>query len=302
MRRSSFTVYVDGLSHTGENTLIPALFVSRSAIALQSHRERKVKHLFSQGDFLFMENPLDKPIPSDRTQQVELFTRQLAWAVMHENWQQPFYCSGGDWNNASEDAGFKRLLEKWKNSGPKEKKIKPPPAELLVSVGYMRFEGGKGYLLEPKAMNLIRSIGNVFISYSHEYSSAFALLIEARLRMVGVTVFVDKDISGGTKWKDELETNISQCQHFVCLVGGGNTLKSGGGVDNEITLATGGNCKLITVFHNKFFVDDARLKPFQYHKVRNDGDYETALDYEAAVNWIFFACGLPTYSIPVEEG
>ena len=73
----------------------------------------------------------------------------------------------------------------------------------------------------------------IFIAYGRKQSSAFALLLEARLQAQGSSVFVDKIIEGGDEWERKIETTIrTQISHFICLLAPG-TLDSPN-IRNEI--------------------------------------------------------------------
>lgn len=69
------------------------------------------------------------------------------------------------------------------------------------------------------------SAASVFISYKRSESSAFALLVLARLKEIGLNPFVDLSIEPGANWKDYLKEKIEKSDYLVLLIGP-NTLKS----------------------------------------------------------------------------
>ena len=83
--------------------------------------------------------------------------------------------------------------------------------------------------IAPSAYNLLHQVESVntavFISYKRETSSAFALLIESRLRELGINAFVDRSIVGGDDWHGELEHRIKASPVFICVIAPG-TLES----------------------------------------------------------------------------
>lgn len=108
----------------------------------------------------------------------------------------------------------------------------PDPFALYL-LGYLEGDFITGdradFSLTDKAYRLVESpemqTVNVFISYSRQRSSTFALLIEARLNALGINAFVDRSIPPGDEWHAHLEERVKNCEFLVCLIAP-ETLKS----------------------------------------------------------------------------
>jgi hypothetical protein len=134
----------------------------------------------------------------------------------------------------------------------------------------------------------------VFISYKREYSSAFALLIEARLELAGIKAFVDRSIPGGDDWHGLLEDRVRNSAVCVCVIAPG-TLESDW-VKKEIQWAEDG--LLLPVFHGGYDFESekdsypswlvASLQKPQWIEVKE----ETAKDYHNAIEEILNAVRL----------
>ena len=160
------------------------------------------------------------------------FARDLAQGVADGKWSTQYLVAfsgaGTDWVLFSRDpeAEEQLLSGKWNNNLPSD--------ELLTTLGYITLvrrtdAGDLNYLLTEKALELLEQPAappSVFISYKRDQSSAFALLIEARLRLAGnPNPFVDKNLTPGDEWHGKLEETIKSCEYFVSLIGA-KTLES----------------------------------------------------------------------------
>lgn len=90
--------------------------------------------------------------------------------------------------------------------------------ETARGVTYKRIE----YILTPRAMRLLERPEippSVFIAYKRGPSSAFTLLIEARLKAERIKAFIDKDIPGGEEWEELIRKKIQEeVDIFICLL------------------------------------------------------------------------------------
>ncbi len=88
--------------------------------------------------------------------------------------------------------------------------------QLLRGHGYIH-----GYTLTQAAFDLLDETEpyNVFISYKRSESSAFALLINAKLKEHSLVTFMDMMLKPGEKWRAELEGRIRDCDYFIILLG-----------------------------------------------------------------------------------
>lgn len=91
---------------------------------------------------------------------------------------------------------------------------------------------------------------SVFISYKRSESSAFALLVLARLKEIGLKPFVDLSIEPGTNWKRFLEEEINKSDFVVVLLGP-KTLESDT-TQKEIVWAYEANKVILPIWHGGF--------------------------------------------------
>jgi len=258
-----------------------------------------------------MNNPIEQPFPDDSIQQVHDFARDLAYGAVNRDWDTKFYYyNRTGWNNDprfahERNANAKLLKDKWGINVSD----KAPTLPLLASYGYVTptstYPGPHDlmiteYLLSPAAFALLsRPVvpPQIFISYRrNEVSSTFALLIEARLKLVGVeNPFIDKSIQAGEDWHNRLHDSITTAKYVVVLISR-NTFESDW-VRQEIAWAQENGCTIISIWHQGMRIDD---KPagcpeilYQRQAIRVTG--ESARDYEAAVNELLNALGYRTY-------
>lgn len=233
----------------------------------------------------FENTPLSQPLPDDPAERIVRFARDLAWGALQKRWSPapavaPMGADGFQWLDFGRMDAY--LAEVWDDD--------PPWPELLVSLGYLeitnqRESGTVDYILTPRAFDLLREPAtppNVFISYRRAESSAFGLLVVARLKAVGVqNPFIDLQIDPGAEWRAYLEKMVRECRYFILLIGP-TTLESEY-VREEIewALNTPG-CVIVPVTHNGFQRDHSfseALAARQVIEVRR----ESAEDYELAV-------------------
>lgn len=245
-----------------------------------------------------MENPLELPPPDDKLERVPAFARDLAYGAMQELWPNMF--SGYQTNTKGlelrirDEEALKALMEaKWQSDAPSHL--------LLATYGYLqeygRAERGRiDYVLTQKAFDLLAQPAtppSVFISYSRSQSSAFGLLIEARLKLAGnPNPFIDKNLTPGEEWHDQLEQQIAGARYFICLIGS-QTLASEY-VRQELDWAQKYGCTIISICHSGGMIDGNAPQVLQSrHAIFVRG--ETALDYETAINQVLNALGYSTY-------
>ncbi len=226
------------------------------------------------------------------------FARDLAQGVADGKWATHCRVSftgmgGAEWSLFADPVYEDELFSvKWQDN--------PPSAELLTTLGYLSFlrrtEGGDLiYILTEKALSLLEQPAappSVFISYKRDQSSAFALLIEARLRLAGnPNPFVDKNLTPGDNWHGKLEATIKGCEYFVSLIGP-KTLESAM-VIKEIQWAESAGAKIISIWHGRSIDSTAPEVLRTHHAIEVTG--ESALEYETAVNQLLNALGYRTY-------
>jgi hypothetical protein len=245
-----------------------------------------------------IENPLEVPPPDDKIERVAAFARDLAYGAMQELWPNMFsgyatYAKGLELRINDEAALRKLIAEKWQGDQPSHL--------LLATYGYFqehaRADRGRiDYLLTQKAFNLLAKPAtppSVFISYSRSQSSAFGLLIEARLKLAGnPNPFIDKNLTPGDEWNQQLEQRIAGARYFICLVAA-QTLASPH-VREELEWAEKYGSTVISICHSGGVIDANAPAILQSrHAIFVRG--ETALDYETAINQVLNALGYATY-------
>ena len=234
-----------------------------------------------------MFNPLENEVPEGQLARVHDLARDLAYGAVDGRWGTTFSSRGS------------RLETYWGFIGPLTAKWGEylPPISLLVSLGYMERIDNVQHILTEKAFKLLEqppSAPKVFISYRRQDSSAFALLIEARLRMTGNAIpFVDKAITPGEKWHDFLEEQVKSADYFVLLVG--PTTLDSKHVREEISWAEMYECRIVSIWQPDVDRSSANrpavLDVHQAITVRT----ESAEGYEVAVSQLLNAMGYATY-------
>ena len=236
-----------------------------------------------------MDNPLEQPAPEDPIARVHAFARDLAWGATHGMWGSGFGYNprivGKSWRtltfeNVTHQKNFTEYLNcKWDYD--------PPDSNLIRSFGFFELEGRGdfAYLLTPKAFALLEKPAippKIFISYRHAESSAFALLIEARLKNKDpdISVFIDKAIQKGEDWEERIKKAVETSGVFICLLG--PDFAESDMMSMEIDWAEQSGSRLIAILHNNFNDEEncpANLKKKQWIKVQD----ESAEEYEVAV-------------------
>jgi hypothetical protein len=176
-----------------------------------------------------------------------------------------------------------------------------PSIRLVAGLGYLRLDsrgdyGIERYVLTEKAFALLERPAvapRVFISYRREASSALALLIEARLRLVGAEgVFLDKAIPAGEDWRKHLNEAVRNSRYVICLIS--PTSLESEWVRQEIAWAEGAGCTIISMWHNGARVNSETPAALASRQAIFVGD-ETAKGYETAVNELLNSLGYRTY-------
>jgi hypothetical protein len=199
-----------------------------------------------------MNNPLQEPAPEGTLQRVRAVTVDLAYGASEGLWAPEYSISrsssGETWFIHDSGGSTNDWQQKWGES--------LPPANLLVSFGYSEIirsgQFDDTYLLTEKAFSLLEQPvpTSIFISYRRQESSAFALLILARFKALGLEPFLDINIEPGDEWHAQLEAEVSSRESFICLIGP-TTLESKY-VRREIAWALAANARIIPIWHNGF--------------------------------------------------
>jgi hypothetical protein len=239
-------------------------------------------------------SPFELEPPNNMRERVQDFARDLAYGVTLGLWHTKI-----QWHkllnpeiSAISKIFAEELRPKWGTDFPSE--------YLLLSFGYLqeidKEAGFSTYLLTEKAFQLLESPlqpPDVFISYRRSESSAFGLLIEARLKLAGnPNPFIDKNLVAGDEWSEQLRGQIQKSRYFICLVG--QTTLQSEHVLQEITWAHESGCTIISIWHNGTSMNDSIL-PLLQNRHAITVDAENALGYEIAVNQLLNSMGYTTY-------
>jgi hypothetical protein len=262
-----------------------------------------------------IDDPRQYPPPVEFVDRINALTRDLAYGVNVGEWapelwiddslpNQEIWSSGGPPRLSANLSMY--FDAKWAFDETLQQ-ISHPSYSFLEAWGYLQFRtqvnSVKSYLLTPKAFALLErplAPPSVFISYARKDSTTFALLIEARLRLVGVPrPFVDKNLVPGEAWLSVLQDRVQQCKYFISLIGP-NTLQSEI-VQKEIAWALQAGCVIFSIWHGLKVADVTepikslpvftRLSERQVIEVKGP----SAEDYESAVNRLLNALGYATY-------
>ena len=215
---------------------------------------------------------LSNDIPKDPLQRIRLFVQELAWGAasglcfavsyIRDNFSE--HEANFVFQSYSEGIVNEQLMQhffdlKWGANAPYP--------DNLVSQGYL--DGGRtslasgGYELTQQGWTLLNEIQTtkVFISYCNAESSAFALLLAARMKAQGINPYLDiADLQGGEQWEKAIENNIIAGSAVVVLIG--PTTLASPYVRKEIEIAQRENKRVIPVLHNG--CTDEVLKTGQY--------------------------------------
>jgi hypothetical protein len=134
-----------------------------------------------------------------------------------------------------------------------------PNLTLLVSNGYLQADNNDLYLTRA-AFDLLQEAepASIFISYKRSESSAFALLVLARLKQAGLEPFLDLALVPGENWSEGLKERIGKYDYLIALLGR-ETLKSKV-VIQEIQWALEAHLNIIPIWHNGFVYKSGEWK------------------------------------------
>ena len=194
----------------------------------------------------FLEEREKIQIPDGDVARVRLLAKELARGVYKKLWKGTFFVNRGEYISRTELL-YKYFEQRWEATDDVSHYL-----ELLQGHGYIEKLNNSSYQLSNAAFELLREPEpyNIFISYKHSESSAFALLVLARLKQHGLVPFVDMALEAGGNWHAELEDRIKKCDYFIILLGK-ETLTSEMTV-KEIKWAIEYKKTIIPVWHSEF--------------------------------------------------
>jgi hypothetical protein len=232
----------------------------------------------------FMKEVVSREVPSNPMSRIRTMAKELAEGAVHGHWSIYLYTFRGQLMDME---GQQELLtylnRRWGE--------KHPPLDLLITNQYVQLLNGSSDTLTitREAFALLDEVepANIFISYKRSESSAFALLVLARLKAAGLEPFLDLSLVPGEDWEKGLKERIQKYDHLIALIGK-ETLKSEVCI-KELTWALEARLNLIPVWHNGFtYKSDAWTLPpaidtalRQTHTIRVIE--ESALGYNNAI-------------------
>lgn len=204
---------------------------------------------------VFMERVLQRPLPQNPMGRVRILAKELAEGMTQELWATTisihFQTEGEDaeqvFSNRSENLDH-YLEMRWGR--------KPPWFALAEKNGYLTISSqsrfGVDFDITKAAFDLLEEVdqATIFISYKRSESSAFALLVLARMKAAGLEPFVDLSLVPGEDWEKGLKERIQRYSYLIALLGK-ETLKSEV-CQREIQWAMEAGLSILPVWHNGF--------------------------------------------------
>jgi hypothetical protein len=207
----------------------------------------------------FIERTTQRPLPKAPAARARTLAKELAEGTLEQLWWADFVVAPWDAIDPEKESVVliprneqmqAYLLSRWGSYRD------VPNWHILHSLGYLtttesnRFTAT--YLMAKAAFDLVEETesSDVFISYRRKDSSAFALLVLARLKAAGINGFLDMTIQPGDNWQDHLKAQIQKRDYFVILLGP-ESLQSPE-VIREMEWALEANVQIIPIWHGGF--------------------------------------------------
>ena len=196
----------------------------------------------------FMQRVMQRPLPSNPLARIRTLAKELAEGVNEEIWNGRLVIGVDEkiennkrvpvYNPEVEYEDY--LSRRWDDNYPNPK--------VLQLNGYL----DQQFTLTETAFALVDEIepAEIFISYRRKDSSAFALLVLARLKEHDLNTFLDMSLQPGDNWHANIKEQIQQRDFFILLVGK-ETLNSSV-VKEEILWAIEAKTEIIPIWHNGF--------------------------------------------------
>jgi hypothetical protein len=239
----------------------------------------------------FIQRVIQRPLPNSQMGRIKTLARELAEGATEGIWDIELRYMYED----TTGEGFKLWLgdelltaylqRRWDNNYPN--------LGLLHTLGYISMPPDTARVrymtISKPALDLIEEVepADIFISYRRKESSAFALLVLARLKAADLSAFLDLSIQPGDNWHAQLKGQIQQRDYFVLLIGK-ETLASPY-VRDEIRWALEGDVEILPVWHNGYSYKEGEydLSP-EIHRVLSSTHTirvleESALAYNNAI-------------------
>jgi hypothetical protein len=215
----------------------------------------------------FLERVAARPLPQNPMARLRTLAKELAEGAAEGVWGSSLHQFRGA---VTEQSIGKYIHRRWGNltSGALAEKVEDlekdsgylawgdgiafaPGPSLLLSNGYLEFSQ-TAYLITKAAFELVEETepANIFISYRRRDSSAFALLVLARLKAAGLEPFLDLALEAGEDWRKGLRERIRRYDYLIALLGA-ETLKSEI-VIQELEWALEADVDVLPIWHGGF--------------------------------------------------
>lgn len=188
----------------------------------------------------FIERVGARPLPQNPLARVRTMAKELAEGAAEGVWPVAMRQFRG---TLIEEAVVDYVRRRWNDASPH--------IHLLLNNGYLELTA-TDYQLTKAAFDLVEETepANIFISYRRKDSSAFALLVLARLKAAGLEPFLDLALEPGEDWQAGLRERIKRYDYLIALLGPG-TLSSEV-VIQELVWALEGGLQILPVWHAGF--------------------------------------------------
>jgi hypothetical protein len=193
----------------------------------------------------FLARMLERPLPQNPMQRVRTLAKELAEGAASGLWSMYLYTFRGQLTG-DQDNTLVYLEKRWKDDYP--------GLDLLMGNQYLeRYKPDSDTLVISRAaFDLLDEAepASIFISYKRSESSAFALLVLARLKAEGLNPFIDLSLVPGEDWQKGLKERIQGYDYLIAVLGK-ETLKSEVCIQ-ELTWAMEAEVNILPVWHNNF--------------------------------------------------
>ena len=195
------------------------------------------------GDFeKFLDARRKIAIPPGDMARIKLLAKELALGADKRYWENAFAILNFE--------SWRQLQNRLQTYLTTRKLLQDFP-DLKVQLENHGYLDNKGRLTQ-RAFDLVEEDEpyNIFISYKRSESSAFALLVLARLKEHSLVPFCDMALEAGGNWHADLEEKIKENEYFIILLGL-DTLASEITV-KEICWAIDSDRTIVPIWHNGF--------------------------------------------------
>lgn len=189
----------------------------------------------------FLEQVSTRDIPKHPMGRIRTLARELAEGAYAGCWPLEIYAFRGE---VGEGGVTQYLDARWGKENPS--------FALLTVMKYLEWNGSNSYIITKNSFDLMSEAppADVFISYRRKESSAFALLVLARLKAAGLNPFLDMSLVPGEEWQRGLKRRIQSNDYVVVLIGP-DTLNSNE-VITELVWAVEAGVTIIPIWHGQY--------------------------------------------------